>query len=231
MRRVFIITILILVCSPMLAQQAAQQATPPAPPPAAEQTITPEQLWSALLTGNKVFVAGSIAYNDLKAEREQLKDHQMPPITVLACSDSRVPPELIFNQSLGALFVIRTAGNVVDDFGLASIEFAIANGFTRLIVIVGHQDCGAVRASLGGADPQTPAMTELATRIRTSFVGIPYDSRDAANLKKATEANARASAAQLLAMSKLIRDNVLTGRIKIVLAYHELASGLVKAID
>ncbi|HEX2122659.1 MAG TPA: carbonic anhydrase [Thermoanaerobaculia bacterium] len=221
MRRLFIITV--LICSPLLAQQTT--------PPAAEPSITADQLWSALMTGNKVYVAGSITYSDLEAEREQLKDHQTPPITVLACSDSRVPPELIFNQSLGALFVVRTAGNVVDDFGLASIEFAIANGFTRLIDVLGHHDCGAVKASLGGADPQTPAMTQLATRIRASFAGIPYDSRDAANVKKATEANARASAAQLLAMSKLIRDSVLTDRVKIVPAYHDLGSGVVKAID
>lgn len=221
MRRVFIITILILVCSPLAAQEKAQP----------EPTITPDQLWSALMTGNKQYVAGSLTYSNLKAEREQLKEHQLPPITVLGCSDSRVPPELVFNQSLGALFVVRSAGNVVDDFGLGSIEFAMANGYTRLIVVLGHENCGAVKASLGGADPETPAMTELATRIRSSFVGIPYDSRDAANVKKAVEANTRASVAQLLAMSKLIRDSALTERIKIIPAYYELGTGVVKVIE
>lgn len=197
----------------------------------AQESITPDQLWSAMLQGNRQFVGGKIVYDNLKAERELLKDGQLPPITVLACSDSRVPPELVFNQSLGGLFVIRTAGNVADDFGLASIEFALSKGWTKLIVILAHEDCGAVKASLGGADPSTAPLNALAKRIRSSFAGIPYDSVDKANVRKATEANARASAAQLLAGSIMVRDAALTDRIKIVTAYYELASGEVKKVD
>ncbi|MGZ5433312.1 MAG: carbonic anhydrase [Thermoanaerobaculia bacterium] len=200
-------------------------------PAIAQESITPDQLWSAMLQGNQQFVAGKIVYDNLKAERELLKDGQLPPITVLACSDSRVPPELVFNQSLGGLFVIRTAGNVADDFGLASVEFGLSRGWTKLIVILAHEDCGAVTASLGGADPSTPSLNALAKRIRSSFVGIPYDSVDKANVRKATEANARASAAQLLAGSIMVRDAALTDRIKIVTAYYELVSGEVKKVD
>ena len=183
------------------------------------------------MQGNKTFVGGKLAFPDLQAERTALKDHQVPPVTVLSCSDSRVPPELVFNQSLGALFVIRTAGAVADDFGVASIEYAILNGFTRLIVVLGHESCGAVKAALGGADPSTPALTDLATRLRMSFIGIPYDARDAANVRRAVEMNARASAAQLLAASKVIRDAALTGQVKIVPAYYELATGEVKKVE
>lgn len=215
MRRTLFITLAILVSFPALAQES----------------ITPDQLWSAMLQGNRQFVGGKIVYDNLKAERELLKDGQLPPITVLACSDSRVPPELIFNQSLGGLFVIRTAGNVADDFGLASIEFALSKGWTKLIVILAHEDCGAVKASLGGADPSTPSLNALAKRIRSSFAGIPYDSVDKANVRKAAEANARASAAQLLAGSIMVRDAALTDRIGIVTAYYELASGEVKKVD
>ncbi len=214
MRRTLLIT-LALLASPALAQES----------------ITPDQLWSAMLQGNRQFVGGRIVYDNLKAERELLKDGQLPPITVLACSDSRVPPELVFNQSLGGLFVIRTAGNVADDFGLASIEFALSKGWTKLIVILAHEDCGAVKASLGGADPSTPSLNALAKRIRSSFVGIPYDSVDKANVRRATEANARASAAQLLAGSIMVRDAALTDRIEIVTAYYELVSGEVKKVD
>jgi carbonic anhydrase len=227
MRRA-LVPIIILVCVPLFAQQ---QQTQPAQPVQAAPPVTPDQLWNALLQGNQYFVAGSISYNLLKEERAQLRDTQLPPITVLACSDSRVPPELIFNQSLGALFVIRTAGNVADEFGVASIEYAIANNWTRLIVVLGHENCGAVKASLGGADPTTPALKALATRIRTSFAGIPYDSVDKSNLKRAIDANTRASAAQLLAYSTLIRDAVLTERVKIVTAYYELGSGEVKKVE
>lgn len=220
MRRIRFIAITLLVCLPLFAEEKPQAPE-----------ITPEQLWTALETGNKAFAGGSVSYTLLKQEREQLADHQSPPITILSCSDSRVPPELIFNQSLGALFVIRTAGNVADDFGLASIEYAVALGYTKLIVILGHESCGAVIASLGGADPSTPALTALATRIRSSFVGIAYDSRDPANVQRAVAMNARASAASLLARSKLIRDAVLTQRVKIIVADYDLHTGEVKRID
>jgi carbonic anhydrase len=220
MRRILIIAFTLLVCTPLVAQEKPQ-------PP----EITPDQLWSALLQGNKGFVAGTVSYTELKAERAQFAAGQAPPVTILSCSDSRVPPELIFNQSLGALFVVRTAGNVADDFGLASIEYAIAQGYTKLIVVLGHESCGAVVASLGGGDPTTPALTALATRIRTSFVGIPYDPKDAANVQKAVEMNARAAAASLLAHSKLIREAVLGGKVKVVSANYDLKTGEVKKLD
>lgn len=197
---------------------AAQETQTPPP-------LTPDAIWNALVQGNKLFAAGKLSFDTLKEERIDLKDHQIPPVSVLSCSDSRVPPELLFNQSLGAIFSVRSAGNIVDDFGIASMEFALVNGWTKLIVVLGHENCGVVKASLGGADPNTPDLTALARRIRMSFVGIPYDSRDAANLKKASEMNARASAAQLLAASKLIRDAVLTERVKLITAYYEFTTG------
>lgn len=219
MRRALFVTIAILIALPVIAQETAQEP------------ITPDQLWTAMLQGNQLFVAGKITYSDLKGERVLFGEHQLPPITVLACSDSRVPPELIFNQSLGALFVIRTAGNVADEFGLASIEYAISQGYTKLIVVLGHENCGAVKASLSGGDPGTPALKALATRIRSSFIGIPYDPKDAANVRKAVEANTRASMAQLLAGSALIRDAVATEKVKIMTAYYDLDEGIVKKVD
>lgn len=179
------------------------------------------------MQGNKTFVAGKLTFDTLTEERVAMRDSQLPPVTVLSCSDSRVPPELVFNQSLGALFVIRTAGNVADDFGVASVDFAILNGWTRLIVVLAHDNCGAVRASLGGADPSTPQLLELATRIRTSFIGVPYDARNPENVKRAGEMNARGAAAHLLANSRIIRDAVLTEKVKIVSAYYDSSTGLV----
>lgn len=237
MRRALIVVLFVAAAS-VFAQQPQPQkpATPPppaqtAPAPAPVPQITPAQLWSALLQSNSTYVAGKISFNDLKAERTMFKESQFPPITVISCSDSRVPPELVFNQSLGVLFVVRAAGNVVDDFGLASVEYAIAQGYTKLIVVLGHENCGAVKASLGTANPATPALTALATRIRSSFVGIPYDSVDPANVKKAVEANTRASATYLLAASQLIRDAKATEKIDIVTAYYEMESGVVKKIE
>lgn len=220
MRRLCILALTAVLAFSAIAQEAPK---PPAGP-------TPEQLWAALLQGNKAFAAGKLTFDTLKEERLAMREHQSPPITVLACSDSRVPPELVFNQSLGALFVMRTAGNVADEFGIASLDFALLQGWTRLVVVLGHENCGAVRAALGGADPNVPGLAALAKRIRGSFINIPYDSRDAANLRRATEMNAQASAAYLLANSKILRDAMATGLVKVVPAYYEMGTGEVKLL-
>lgn len=221
MRRTSILIIALAICVPLAGQPAG---------PAAEQQIGPDALWKALLTGNLQFASGELHYPNLKAEREQLVNAQIPPITILACSDSRVPPELVFNQSLGALFVIRTAGNVADDLGLASIEYAIKFGWTGLIVVLGHEGCGAVQGALDKADPVTPSLLNLVTRIRTSFDGIPYKPDDPAVMEKAAEANARASATWLTAHSTTVRNAVIDGKVKIVPAYYSLKTGLVREV-
>jgi carbonic anhydrase len=233
MRRI-VVALALVVCLPLSAQQpqatarptvqpAAQPATQPAPLP-----ITADQLWNALLQSNKQFAAGKIAYDDLAKEREQFRNFQAPPVTILSCSDSRVPPELVFHQSLGVLFVVRTAGNVADDFGIASIEYAILHKYTKLIVVLGHESCGAVEAALEPEDPATPSLLELVARIRSSFVNIPYEQ---ASLPRAIEANARASAAQLLAKSRVIRQAVLSKQVKVIAAYYDFDTGLVKALE
>lgn len=221
MRRTLTLVIAFAICLPLAGQAAAQQPADP---------ISPDVLWKALLTGNLQFASGKINYPELKEEREKLLNSQMPPITILSCSDSRVPPELVFNQSLGSLFVIRTAGNVADDLGLASIEYAIKFGWTGLIVVLGHEQCGAVYGALDKADPVTPSLLNLVQRIRTSFYGIPYKPDDPAILEKAAEANARASAAWLSAHSITVRNAVIDGKVKIVPAYYSMKTGLVREV-
>lgn len=222
-----------------LALSITAQTTPPQqrtqPPqttaPAATQPVTPEAFWDALLRGNRQFTSGRITYDQLTTERAQLRDHQNPPVTILSCSDSRVPPELIFNQSIGSLFVIRTAGNVADEYGLASIEFAIANGYTKLLVVLGHEACGAVKASLAHDDPPTPSLRQLAERIRMSFIGIPWNAKDPATFRRAIEANARAAAAALPAQSTVVRDAAFAGTLQIVPAYYDFGTGEVRRVD
>ncbi len=226
MRRILILLFTLLVCVPVFAQEAPKEKPADAP-----KEITPEQLWAALIAGNKIYVAGAVSYNLLKDERQATAGGQSPPVTIVSCSDSRVPPELIFNQSLGTLFVVRSAGNVVDDFGIASIEYAIALGYTKLIVVLGHQSCGAVIASLGAGDGGSPALNELATRIRSSFIGVNFDPGNPANVQKAVEMNARAAAVSLIARSKVIRDAAFTGKLKIVTANYDMTTGEVKGID
>lgn len=217
--------IVTLVLTFSLAAPLTAQATTPAPAAAtATAAITPEVLWEALLRGNKEYVAGKITYDSLAEERKILQDHQSPPITVLSCSDSRLPPELVFNQSLGALFVIRGAGNVADEFGLASIESAILQGYTELIVVLGHDGCSTVEAAIAPTDPTTPSLLALVQRIRTSFGAE-------ATMTQAVAANTGASAMWLSAHSPIIRNAVLAKKVKIVTALYSEKTGEVRKIE
>jgi carbonic anhydrase len=214
MRRIPVFLVTLLVCIPLAAQG-----------------LTPDALWDALIKGNKQFVAGKLAYDKLAEERALLRNDQMPPVTVLSCSDSRLPPELVFNQSLGSLFVVRSAGNVTDTLGLASIEYAISKGYTTLIVVLGHENCGAVKNSLAGDDPGSPNLIALTQRVRASFYGITWDPKDPKMVRRAVEANIRASAAWLPAQSRVVRDAVLSGKVKIICAYYSLETGEVTKLE
>lgn len=216
MRRSFILILALVVCVPLAAEDIICGPVP--------KNITADVLWKALQTGNLQYQGGEIEYAHLKAEREAFANKQCPPMIILSCADSRVPPELIFNQSLGSLFIVRAAGNVADEFGLASIEYAISKDWTRLIVVLGHESCGAVEEAMKHEDPPTPSLVALVDRIRRSFVSGQV------TFKEAVQANARASGAWLTAQSPLIRQAVMDGKVKIIPAYYELASGKVTAI-
>jgi carbonic anhydrase len=134
---------------------------------------TPDQLWGELLAGNKLFVqGGQVVYDSMRETRQRIANGQTPAVSILSCSDSRVPPEIVFQKTLGELFVVRAAGNIEDTFGVASLEYAADKKWTKLIVVLGHSDCGAVTASLTpppGKDLPTPSLYELILRIRKSF--------------------------------------------------------------
>src|SRR5579871_2475241 len=104
---------------------------------------TAEQVWSELLAGNRRFLAGQPAHRDLPALRRRFLNAQQPKAVVLTCYDSRVAPEILFDQSIGDLFVIRNAGNVVDPVAIGSIEFAVDEIGTPLVVVMGHLNCAA----------------------------------------------------------------------------------------
>ncbi|HEX9459974.1 MAG TPA: carbonic anhydrase, partial [Thermoanaerobaculia bacterium] len=173
---------------------------------------------------------GALPYTGIADARKDTADKQDPPVTVLSCSDSRVPPELIFGRTVGDLFVVRVAGNVADPFEIASIEYAIDKGWTKLIVVMGHEDCGAVIAALKTDDPTTPSLVSLVQRIRESFVGLPsWPEKD--RLERGVKANARSSAAYLLAHSTVIRKAVLDKRVGLIVAYYKLESGAVEVLQ
>ena len=178
--------------------------------------IDSQQALDLLKAGNTRFVSGALTPKDDYAElREKLSTGQQPFAVVLCCSDSRVAPEIIFDQKLGDLFVIRNAGNVVDEDVLGSIEYAVEHLGTQLVVVLGHSSCGAVTATCQGGDLPGHIL-DLAKHIKPSI-----------NTSCCIDDNARRHAKR---MAQLIEDDeiVLHVGAKVVAAFYNLKSGKVE---
>jgi carbonic anhydrase len=220
MRRSGFVLALFLFALPLLAETPFPEPWPKA--------LVPEEYWQTLLKGNVTYMGGALPYKGLGDERTATAGGQNPPVTVLSCADSRVPAELIFGRAIGDLFVVRVAGNVASTLDIASIEYAIAHKWTLLIVVMGHEDCGAVKAALDPVDPETPSLVALVQRIRESFLLPTWTGPD--RLERAVKANARSSAAYLLAHSTVIRNAVLEHHVGLIVAYYNLKSGKVEEV-
>ena len=139
------IAFLVLTAGLLSGSQVAYAADPTH---ADQPTVPPAEAISKLKEGNGRYAGGNLQHPGQTIERRvELAKSQHPFATIVSCSDSRVPPEIVFDQGLGDLFVVRVAGNVIDDHGLGSIEYSVDHLGVRLIVVLGHQSCGAVKAA------------------------------------------------------------------------------------
>ena len=175
-----------------------------------------QQALELLKEGNARFVSGSLTQKDDYATlREKLSTGQHPFAVVLCCSDSRVAPEIIFDQKLGDLFVIRNAGNIVDEEVLGSIEYAVEHLETPLVVVMGHAACGAVTATCQG-DDLPGHILDLAKRIKPSI-----------NKSCCIDDNAKQHAKR---MAQLIEEDEIVHHVgaKVVAAFYDLQSGKVE---
>jgi carbonic anhydrase len=190
--------------------------------------VSADEALARLLEGNKRFVEMKLAHPDQDiACRTALSKGQQPFAIILGCSDSRVPPEVIFDQGLGGLFVVRVAGNVADDIGIASMEYAVEHLGSRLIVVLGHERCGAVTAAVKGGElpGHLPVlMTALKPAVDKSK-GAAGDPVDAAIV-----ANVGITAAQLRGSKPILAEMVEKGEIKIVGGRYDLDTGAVELI-
>jgi carbonic anhydrase len=184
-------------------------------------------LWARLMEGNRRFMAGKLRARALSAVRQRLVHGQQPHVIVLGCADSRVSPTLVFDQGPGDLFVIRTAGNVAGAVGLGSIEYAVEHLPARLLVVLGHERCGAVSAAVAGGPTHSEHLDAIVRRIAPAVerarARAPGDDLVAA----AVEENARGSADALSGQSEIIRKAVTTGSLVVVPAVYRLATGQV----
>lgn len=180
-----------------------------------------------LKEGNERFVANRLSLHDFEVQRRELTGGQRPFAAILTCSDSRVPPEYIFNQSLGQLFVVRVAGNVVTPEVLASLEYAVFHLECRLLVVMGHGACGAVKAALEGG-PSSANMKALLNRLEPAISSAREKEPDAGRfLETAVTENARLQLEEILRHSETVRELVESGRLDIFSAHYHLHTGRV----
>lgn len=186
----------------------------------------PDSALQLLKQGNYRFANGiALRPDQTIARREEIAGSEHPFAVVLACSDSRIPPELYFDQGLGDLFVIRNAGHVVDDHVLGSIEYAVESLHARLIVVLGHQRCGAIAAA-AGARRAPGHIGSLLTAIEPDIEQALQQPDD--RLGHAAQAHARATVAAILHDSTLLRQRAASGEIRIIAAFASLDSGQVE---
>jgi len=194
------------------------------------------EAWDELRRGNERFcegLGGKVLSAVSSAERERLSRGQTPIAMVVACADSRSAPELIFDQGLGQLFTIRVAGQVLAPPQLASLEFAATSLGTRLIVVLGHSGCGAVRATLDAMDqgitPESPHLASLVEALRRPLEASgASQARDQGEREaEAIAANARWVAQSILAESSVLRSLVDSDGLMVKSAFHDLYSGVV----
>jgi carbonic anhydrase len=181
-----------------------------------------------LLEGNKRFVDSKPAHPNQTAERraEVLKG-QAPFAVIVGCSDSRIPPEIIFDQGLGDLFIIRTAGNIVDDITLGSIEYAVDHLGTNLVVVLGHGKCGAVSATVQGGEAHGH-IADIVKVIAPAVEKAKGRSGDVTD--NAIKANIELVVNRIASSGPILSDLVNNGKLKITGAYYNIESGIVEII-
>ncbi len=192
-------------------------------------TISADQAMSRLMEGNKRYAAGNqLRPRQTPARRIEVAEAQKPIAAILGCADSRVPPEVIFDQGLGDLFVVRNAGNIVDDTVLGSLEYAVEHLHVPLVMVLGHKDCGAVTEAIKGGE----AIGHVANLLKAIQPAVEKVKRQPSTmLDNAVRANVVMAVARLRTSQPLLAKLALEGKIKIFGAYYDLSSGEVNVLD
>ncbi|WP_022873280.1 carbonic anhydrase [Nesterenkonia alba] len=188
---------------------------------------TPAEAWQLLREGNARFVSGDVAHpNQNAARRSSLTESQNPMAVIFGCSDSRLAAEIIFDVGLGDVFVVRTAGQVIDDAVLGSLEFSVESLRVPLIVVLGHDSCGAVTAAVESArsgDMPEGYVRGLVERILPSVLAAQRAGIEEVNLT--VEEHVKQTAARLTNHSRVLHEAVETGRTAVVGVTYRLAEG------
>ncbi|HZF16622.1 MAG TPA: carbonic anhydrase [Steroidobacteraceae bacterium] len=201
--------------------------------------IPPREALERLREGNRRFISETRGSDTLTGRRRtQVAAGQEPFAIILGCSDSRVPAEIVFDQGLGDLFVIRVAGNIVAPSQVGSVEFAAERYHVRLVVVLGHSNCGAILATLEElgrrSEDQSRNLRSIVDRIRPSVAGLlatPIRHDMEALVSHAVRANIRASVSHLRHGSEVLEQLIQSGDLLVVGAEYSLDSGVVEFFD
>jgi carbonic anhydrase len=195
-----------------------------------QPSVAPTEAISKLKEGNARYTGGNLQHpGQTTGRRTDLATSQHPFAIIVSCSDSRVPPEIVFDQGLGDLFIVRVAGNVINDEGLGSIEYAVDHLGSRLILVLGHQRCGAVQAAKEtiAAKGKAPAhIQSLVTAIKPaveSTVNGDLDATIKANVKYVVNA--------LRSSTPMLKPKVDSGDVQVIGGYYSLDTGAVTFLD
>lgn len=191
----------------------------------AQSNLSPDAALQELMTGNQRFAANQLTSisHDLIVLKERTVEKQEPFAAVLSCADSRVPVELIFDQTIGQIFVTRVAGNIVTPEIIASLEYGVAVLGTEVLLVLGHLGCGAVKAAMKS--------DAVPGQISTLYLGLRHAvEQSEGNFEKAIEANAKIQADLLRTSSTVIRDAFKAGKLKVEAGVYNLATGKVSLI-
>jgi len=234
-RRRFIVTALgaCAVC-PSVAALSAQLAPDMSRSltKAERDSLTPLQVIDELKKGNERFRTGTMAPRDYRAEKRSSAAGQYPAAVVLGCLDSRVPAEIVFDAGIGDLFIGRVAGNVVNDDMLGSMEFGCAASGAKLVLVLGHTACGAVKGAID--DVVLGNLTELLARIKPAITGTKFDGERSSKNSNYVDAVARTNVmlgvAEIRRRSPILEALEKKGTIRISGAMYDLASGVVEMV-
>ena len=192
-----------------------------------DKKLTKEEIIAKLEAGNQRFMSDALE-NPLRNQprRDVLTKGQEPDTIVLSCADSRVVPEVAFDAGLGELFVVRVAGNIANTDTIASIEYAVAHVGSQIIMVLGHEKCGAVTAAVAGGD-NGYNLNHLLSHITPAI----HACGDGASITEVIKKNAHLTAKELTGRSAIIKSAVDSGKVKIIPAYYHLATGEVEILE
>ena len=194
-----------------------------------QKVVTPDDAIAMLKAGNDRFISGSMVNCDLMAQVKATSEGQAPFACVVGCIDSRVPPELVFDQQIGDIFSARIAGNFVNTDIIGSMEFATKLAGAKAIVVLGHSSCGAVKGAVD--DARLGNLTATLANILPAVAATPLtgerSSKNHEFVQKVADTNVILAVNKLLADSPLLSDMVAAGELKVVGAMHDISTGKV----